>query len=63
MIEVKHYLIRYKQKFWGEIITDSYDVYDTYEGVCEREVLLYEDPHVISVDIKELYNEVQDETN
>jgi hypothetical protein len=62
MNEVKRYLITYKQKFWEEVITDKYVVYDTYEGVCEREFLLYEDPHVISVDIKELYSEVQDET-
>lgn len=51
----KHYLIRYKQKFWGEILEDSYKVYDTWEGVCNREMALYEDPCVFSVEIIELH--------
>lgn len=50
----KHYMIRYKQKFMGEILEDSYDVYDTFEGVCNRERMLYDDPHVFSVEIIEL---------
>lgn len=50
----KHYLIRYKQKFMGEVLEDSYDVYDTFEGVCDRERMLYDDPHVFSVEIIEL---------
>lgn len=57
MNEIKHYLIRYKQKFRGEILEDSYDVYDTWEGVIKREMRLYEDPHVFDVDIIELKGE------
>ena len=54
MSEIKNYMIRYKQKFMGEVLEDTYDVYDTFEGVCNREMMLYEDHHVFSVEIIEL---------
>lgn len=51
---IKHYMIRYKQKFMGEILEDSYDKYCTYEELQQSVMRLYEDHHVFSVDWHEL---------
>lgn len=53
-MEEKHWMIRYKQKFMGEILEDSYDKYCTYEELQQAVMALYEDHHVFSVDWHEL---------
>lgn len=52
---MKKIIVRYEQIFMGEIIEDSYTTYIENEiekvDICEQ---LYEDPHVINVEIKEV---------
>lgn len=54
MKEVRHYKIIYKQKFWGEILYDSYDKWCTPYELEEAISALYDDPHVFSVDYIEI---------
>ena len=45
--------VEYKQKFRGEIITDTYERYiDDEVEIPEIEESLYDDPHVIDVYIE-----------
>ena len=50
----RHYKIRFRQKFMGEILEDSYDKWCTPEELAEAISALYEDPHVFSVGYVEI---------
>lgn len=54
MDKIRHFKITYKQRFWGEVLTDTYDKWCTdYE--LEHDIsALYSDPHIISVDYVEI---------
>lgn len=52
---MKRYRITYKQRFMGKVLTDSYIKYvNNYGELIQAEQALYDDPHVISVDLEEL---------
>lgn len=54
----KRYKITYKQRFMGEVLTDSYIKYvNNYGELIQAEQALYEDPHVFSVEWEELPND------
>lgn len=54
MNKEKHYVITYKQKFWGEVLEDTYDKWCNPIELEEAITALYSDPHVFSVDYVEI---------
>lgn len=50
MSKVIRYKIIYKQKFMGEIITNTYNKWYTSDELEDAISTLYDDPHVIEVD-------------
>jgi len=54
MENTRTYLIRYKQKCWGEIIESSYTKQCSYDELQMAVNCLYDDPHVIDVETKDI---------
>lgn len=61
--DVRHYKIRYSQKFMGEILDDSYDKWCTPEEAECTISRLYEDPHVFCAEATEIKVNTGDDTN
>lgn len=54
----KRYRITYKQRFMGEVLTESYiKTVNNYGELIQAEQALYSDPHVFSVEWEAIGNE------